>query len=206
MKRLFFVIAMVLALGFALIAHAAPLPLQNNGNNLIYDPNLNVTWYAYIYSPPVIPSEFGTPSWDQAVTWASSLTVGGVTGWTLPTTPGTTTTGTPGAYTDQGEMGYLYYDELRNPAGGPPTNLSFLAGAQAPGSFWLDNSPTPGRAWMFITSDGEQWLGYSADGIGIDAIAVHSGDVGAPIPIPGAILLFASGLVGLAAMRRKVKK
>jgi hypothetical protein len=37
-------------------------------------------------------------------------------------------------------------------------------------------------------------------------MAVHSGDVGTPVPIPGAILLFAPGLSELVVVRRRFKK
>jgi len=82
-------------------AHASPLPLVPNGGDLIYDPNLHVTWY------DPVPTAM---SWTYATTvWAPGLTVGGTTAgsWSLPTTPGTTF-----GYTSEGQMGYLYYTEL----------------------------------------------------------------------------------------------
>ena len=63
-------------------AHADPLPLVNNGGGLIYDPNLGITWYDYTYTGPA----GNGATWPQAMSWASSLTAGGVSNWTLPTT------------------------------------------------------------------------------------------------------------------------
>jgi hypothetical protein len=63
----------------AIPGHAALIDngLDSNRNHLIYDSGLNITWYDY--NP-------GPMNWSQAASWASSLTVGGVSGWTLPAT------------------------------------------------------------------------------------------------------------------------
>jgi hypothetical protein len=94
--------------GFSTFAHAA---LQNNGGGLIYDTDLNITWYDYTKSQA---------HWPDQMAWAAGLTVGGVTGWRLPRTvdgplvfgyDGTTTTG---YNITTGEMGHLFYTELVN--------------------------------------------------------------------------------------------
>ena len=66
-------------LGFSSPAHAI---LVNNGNGLIYDTGLNITWYDYTYT-----GRQGTgATWSQATALAAGLTVGGTTAgsWTLP--------------------------------------------------------------------------------------------------------------------------
>lgn len=40
----------------------------------------------------------------------------------------------------------------------------------------------------------------------LSALAVHDGNVGAPVPIPAAAGLLGSGLIGLVAIRRRFKK
>lgn len=90
------VIFMVGTLGSA---HAS---LIVHGGGLVYDTDLNITWYA---NPNYVTHVYG----DYAA-WAAGLNVGGVTGWRVPTTPGTTT-----GITNEGEMGHLFYDELKNP-------------------------------------------------------------------------------------------
>ena len=93
MKRLVFVTAIALVLGFAPGAHAT---LTGYDNGLfVYDSTTNLTWYDPLPTPM---------TWSVAYAWAQSLsvTINGisVTGWRLPTTPATT----PG-YIDEGEMG-----------------------------------------------------------------------------------------------------
>ena len=73
-----------------------------HGGGLVYDTDLNITWYA---NP-----NYDTHVYGDYAAWAAGLNVGGVTGWRLPTTPGTTT-----GITNEGEMGHLFYDELKNP-------------------------------------------------------------------------------------------
>jgi hypothetical protein len=105
MKKLFvFVFTIVLSFSMMGIGNAA---LIDNGGNLIYDTDLNITWY------DPVPTSM---SWNQAMNWAGSLNVGGVTGWRLPTTPGA-----PGGEfyypippANYGEMGHLNYVELGN--------------------------------------------------------------------------------------------
>lgn len=84
MKKLFtFLSVLVLALGFSLQANAT-LELRGTdslGNRLIYDSDLNITWYDYTKSPAI---------WQSQMDWASALTVnfGGnvYDDWRLPTT------------------------------------------------------------------------------------------------------------------------
>ena len=121
---------LVMFFGFG-AAQADPLPLINNGGGLIYDPNLNITWYDYTYSGP---TGNGCTS-EQAMSWAAGLNLGGVTGWQLPQAlpvngstynngwswNGSTDLGynisAPGsAYpgSTASQMAYLYYVELGN--------------------------------------------------------------------------------------------
>jgi len=124
LKRLAAIVGMVVGLTAAL-AVASPLPLQGrdiNGNPVgatdasavfEYDPNLNMTWlrdwnYAktsgYAAANAVGPAGTGgneirtdgSMGWDAAKTWASNLTVGGFSGWSLP------------AITDTGARGCNY--------------------------------------------------------------------------------------------------
>ena len=170
------------------LAHADTIPLVDNGGGLIYDPNLTITWYDFSYH---------STSWSDAKSWASGLALGGVSGWRLPTTPGTTT-----GFTAEGEMGYLATYEIGSASGSynpaPFTNLLTTVG------YWTgtEYAPTPGDAWLYIL------IGYqtpNVEGANWYALAVHSGDI-APVPIPGAILILGPGLAGLAAMRRRFRK
>jgi hypothetical protein len=183
MRKLFFIGTLLTVLGFSILTNAA---LIDNGNGLIYDTDLNITWYDAV---PVYYER-----WQEANNWADVLTVGGVTGWRLPTTPGTVE-----GYTSEGEMGHLYYTELHN-TGGHFTNREPFTNLQS-FTYWTGTPYGLDNAWDFNFSDGVQDLLHTAS----YALAVHDGNVGA-VPIPGAILLFAPGLAGIALLRRRFKK
>ena len=111
MKKLFLFIILVSFLWFAALANAT---LINNGGGLIYDTDLNITWYDYTNT---------RGSWNKQMDWAASLSVTDVygnsyTGWRLPSTLdgiyvlGTDGTTTAGYNITTSEMGHLYYSEL----------------------------------------------------------------------------------------------
>lgn len=168
------------------------------GNQLIYDSDLNITWYDY-RNPP--------STWQNQVNWADTLSVnfGDTTynDWRLPSTvdveysfsyigsyygvdPG-------GPNITSSEMDHLYYIELGN--------MSLLSGCTSGlncglvnyGPFrnlfpWWYRSGTeysayPGFAWSFNFFSGFQ-LAYS-NRIGLSAMAVRDGDVvSAATPLP----------------------
>ncbi len=204
----------------------------DNGNNLIYDTVLNVTWY----NP--VPAAM---TWTQAMTWASSLTVGGTGAgsWNLPAAlpvngtcynfslayDGSADIGwnisAPGSAhpgTTVNQMAYLYYNELGGigrydvngnantnfgiPDVGPFTNL--LPGSGTPNGYWSASviDPLAGEVLVFNFTGGRQWWQDETSSV-LQTMAVHPGDIGAPVPLPSAILLLAPGLAGLAALKRK---
>jgi|GEM_PF-1624650 len=161
-------------------------------HRLIYDTDLNITWYDYTKSPA---------SWQDQVGWASSLVVnfsGTIyDGWRLPTTvdaPFVSPSdpryfngiGPNGYNITTGEMGHLFYTELGN------TGYYDISGnCPQPGwgltrtgdfqnlhpEYWLGTQSTadPNQAWNFSPIYGN----YSATikTLNFDAIAVRSGDV-----------------------------
>src|SRR3989338_7418018 len=118
MKKIFIlVVIMAMVLGFSLQAHAT---LYNQGtdslgNRLIYDSDLDITWYDYTQT---------SDSWQNQVNWASALDVNfsgtHYTDWRLPTivdgpySYGYNGTTTGGFNITSGEMGHLFYTELGN--------------------------------------------------------------------------------------------
>jgi hypothetical protein len=138
----------------------------------------------------------------------------------------TTTDGTDGGWRDGSgspvsEMGHMFYVTLGNlgacpPDGGdgnpatcdgslPPgwglTNMGPFSNVQS-NFYWSGTGLGSSFAWGFLFSHGKQ------DFNGVDsslfAWAVHSGDVGASaVPVPAAVWLFGSGLIGLAAVARR---
>jgi hypothetical protein len=195
MKKLVLVVAMAMVLGMGTLAQAA---LHDRGGGLIYDDDLNITWLQQPNNTPM--------TWAQAKTWAETLNYHDpvrnrdVTGWRLPTTPGTTF-----GYTNEGEMGHLYYDELHNVAGGPLANKGFFTDLQ-PYFYWSGSEYAADNygAWDFNFDHGYQnayWKDYYYD----CALAVRSGDAAA-VPLPGTVLLLGPALAGIGGLRRKLRR
>lgn len=179
---------------------------------------LNITWLA-----DANPLGYGM-DWGTANAWAAGLDPygSGITGWRLPTITDTGTSGcdyslsgTDCGYnvdTATGEMASLFFNTLGN--------LSYFdtSGNYQPGAglgntgpfsnvhsgyYWsaTEYAPTTTIAWMFSTGAGSQSLLYKVDGA--YAWGVHAGDVGASaVPVPAAVWLFGSGLLGLIGVSR----
>jgi hypothetical protein len=188
------------------------------GSGMVYDTLLDVTWlkdanYAatqYTNSGGTEGDADGLMSWDDATTWASSLTVGGVTGWRLPTI---NSTGSPrpnetGESPHAGnEFGWLWHqlgggsDIWASTDISPFTNLPYQTG----GSEWY---------WTAVEYDatGAARLSMNCACWDFDwaktnelyAWAVHSGDV-AGVPEPSALLIMVTGLAGLGYAGRRKK-
>ncbi len=165
------------------------------GNRLIYDDDLDLTWYDFTHT---------ISSWDGQVYWASNLTVvfNGVTfsDWRLPYTDETCGTG---ANCTTSELGHLYYVEFDDPIADRAPFLHLFNY-----DYWTgtEYSLNPSLAWEFNFSNGNQSAPVKnpSSSYGCKycrAIAVRDGDVStagpSPIPEPPIALLFSAGLVGL---------
>lgn len=114
------------AVGFASLADAASIPGQGtwettllgrdlDGNastfDAYYDTVLDITWLANANGSNNSDPGFyyGLTTWDNALSWAAGLNVGGITGWRLPTTnpiDGTTADDWAFAYNGTEDQGY----------------------------------------------------------------------------------------------------
>jgi hypothetical protein len=222
MKRgLLLLLALCGFLGFSGGANAS---LWDRGGGLIYDDVLNLTWLqdaGYVWSSGYDGN--GRMTWNDAVAWADQLVYGGYDDWRLPTTVdkpavwGYDGTTTAGYNITTSEMGYMYYVNLGNlgafakdgtaqtgwesPNVGPFINLG-------PGeAFWsgTEYSADPANAWWFFFAGGQQGYVPKDYEYAGSAWAVRDGDV-STVPIPGAVWLFGSGLIGLAGLKGKFKK
>lgn len=171
----------------------------------------------------------GRMNWWDANAWAASLMVGGVWGWRLPSVidvgnDGATYTsyahGVDYGFniTAHSELSNMFYNVLGNfgyhdangnspqPGWGMvntgPFSFTNIVNANTefyPVSYWsaMEYVPDTDKAWYFAMDDGYQGNYYKRGSI--HAWAVHSGDVGL-VPVPAAIWLFGSALLGLVGM------
>lgn len=192
-------------------SHAA---LVDNGGGLIYDTLRDITW-----SQPDIKR-----TWNDANAWATGLMLGGVSGWRLPYIDVNAGAGpfgspvdctaTPGACHNN-ELGYMFYQNLSGTLGmsiltsGDP-DLALFPTLQ-PSYYWSGTGFNSSIAWnfnfgSFDVNDPNQ---PQMDG-GLKNAAlhytwfVHDGNV-SPVPVPAAVWLFGSGLLGLIGIARRKK-
>lgn len=180
------------------------------GGLAIYDTDLNITWLADANYAGT------TMDWATANRWVASISIGGVSGWRLPTTLQPDNSCPPSAYSPQGtnctgsEMGHLFYNELGGVASGTFSlidvhndNFNLFQNFQVQtGGYWSGTELVPNpeqNAWYFNLNGGQY---YIAEWHVLSALAVHDGDV---VPVPAAAWLFGSGLIGLAGLARKRK-
>ncbi len=177
------------------------LPATTGGTDwqAYYDDDLDITWAADA-------DINGLDTWANQNTWVAGLTIGGVSGWRLPTTAQpdsscSNQTGVPpqgfGLGCTGSEMGHLFNVEgISVAAPSPFSNVQSNL-------YWsgTEFAPNPANAWFFNFFNGSQSAG-DKDGSSFVAWAVHSGNVGA-VPVPAAVWLFGSGLIGLLGLARR---
>jgi Protein of unknown function (DUF1566) len=185
-----------------------------------YDTSLGITWLADAnYAGTLM-------DWVAANAWASSLNINSITGWRLPTvsdsgTPGCNlaNVGTDCGYnvnTATGEMAYMFYTTLGDKAsyntsgvsqtGAGLTNTGPFSNLQS-GYYWSGTEYATGNsyAWYFNAINGNQ--NFNDKTVGLYAWAVHQGNVGvSTVPVPAAVWLFGSGLLGLVGMSGKRRR
>jgi hypothetical protein len=152
--------ALVLVLSFA-SAHAQLTAVTRNGDRMVDDAALNVTW-ADVESPTLlIWSPTGVPESAQA--WVASLNAahggrgyGGYNDWRLATGPGAPFSPVNPA----NELGSLFYTELGNPPSERVKNLGPFAALSSSRIYWSGSrfEPNPDFfSWGFNTGNGRQF-------------------------------------------------
>lgn len=142
-----------------------------------------------------------------------------INNWRLPTTftPDTgctTLSGAPitnntGYNCSLSEMGHLFYNEFSGTAGqhirdNTDPNISLFSFPTELGDavgFWSGTQPTSTQAFLFGFNVGGQGI-EGADNSFYKAWAVADGDIAA-VPIPAAVWLFGSGLIGLIGIAQR---
>lgn len=133
-------------------------PTANTANaEFAYDTVLDATWYlrtnigTHLGFDPIREIDYGTGvTWGAAKSWAEGLTVGGFSGWSLPTTD-------PACgfqyHCTNSQMGELYYTALGFAAADPFRVTTGPFRYIASGLFWSSTVyvPPPGVPWFYGT-------------------------------------------------------
>lgn len=179
------------------------------GGQAVYDTDLAITWLADAnYAHTSGYDADGIMTQDESVIWAEQLVFGGYSHWRLPLSDTCKNMNCTNS-----EMGHLFYNELGGSAGSPISgsispNLDLFFNIQD-NSYWsgavtdeVGSCPTCDYAYKFMFHTGMQDIEDIPSHL--FAWAVADGDVF--VPIPPALYLFASGLLGLVGVvRRKVR-
>ncbi len=189
------------------------------GVDAYYDTDLGITWLRDANALGHATNRQG------AIDWAAGYTLGGVTGWRLPTSPwcssGVNCAGSEWAHLFFTELGNSIYTPGSPPTGGLQNSGGFINWGLdrflGPDWYWTSSSYTPPPAYglgpfftIFNVGQGRQ------DGT-LDnqhyAMAVHDGDVGRSteevvppgnsVPEPESMLLALTALGALALARRR---
>jgi len=215
-SKIFTATVLVASLSIPTISHSAllgRLAATEGGTDYqaYYDTEADLTWLAdanagagsvFDIEDLDTVSTDGVMSWQSASDWVSSLNVSGVTGWRLPDTlqPDASCYDQGGAsYGCTGsEMGNMYYNVL----GGRHHNNNYDLFRNIQAWYWsaTEYEPLIANVWLFDMAAGFQ--GYVNKESPNFAWAVHSGDVSA-VPIPSAVFLFGSGLIGLVGLAKR---
>jgi len=190
--------------------------VERLGGLAYYDTEADLTWLTDANSFGTLSGGTGAIEWSNAQSYVENIfVVEGIDGWRLPTTTWPDESCNDYDYYNQrvnyrncsgSEMGNLYYNVLGNEDDllintGPFINFQN-------GIYWsstVDASAPESWAWGFDMRNGDQYsYGMNDDHY---VWLVHDGDVAelSPVPVPSAIWLFGSGLIGLAGMARRKK-
>ena len=190
-----------------------------------YDTSLDITWLANANAAVGSAYDTASPgsgemSWYVASNWAANLKINGITGWSLPTLyPGDAYITHPSS----SQLAHMFFTTLGNttasiqvqPGGGTQggflSNTGPFSNLLTDAAYWSSTDvvggavfcPASSCAYGFGTAiafqypDPKTW--------NLNAWAIHVGDVSTlATPVPAAVWLFGSGLIGLlTAARRK---
>ena len=195
-------ITAVLAFGVSAGAQAS---LVARTGGMVYDDVNNITWAADANLAQTSGYDAdGLMTWTDAVAWADQLTLGGFTDWSLPSTP----VAAIGFNVTSSQMGDLFYNQLGVSAFSSiatSTNPNYNLFTNVQSFHYWSGSQYARDSFAFVTSDGNQ-ISENRN-VQFYAWAVRPGDVAASsVPVPSAVWLFGSGLIGLASFNRRKNK
>lgn len=219
-------LAAVLSVGLLATTGASATMTSALSGQVVNDSDLNLTWLADAnYAKTSGYHMNGMMSWDQAQSWVISLNTTNYLGyhdWRLPTTlqPDASCQyqdgGSAGINCVGSEMGHLFYYELGGVAGQSiisthTSNYNLFQNLQS-NNYWsaTDFILNTSNAWYFDFNYGYQSVNFKGatyndiyfSGANMYTFAVRDGQVAA-VPVPAAVWLLGSGLLGLSMARRK---
>lgn len=227
MKKLLVILGMMFL--FVFISWSANASLTTIGKAAYNGSDYNLIWDNDYNGQSLVWLDYSNAqdTWQNQTDWVSGLgsqltialssgyssTIDWSTGWRLPSAGSNPVSG----YDNTSEMGHIYYSELGLESWYDrgyvlatneelnETNFDTLNAAEYwTGTEW-SGDPTF-TAWNFNFSKGNRNAAVKYDNLHLGyGLAVHSGDVSA-VPIPGAVWLLGSGLIGIVGIRRKIKK
>lgn len=194
------------------LAGPAQAALINRGGGMVYDSDLDITWLQdWNLSRTLGVSTYGQMSWGGAVAWAADLVFGGYSDWRLPTAANPDGSGPcgPGYNCRDGELGHLWYTELRNDSVGGLRNVGDFLNLNNASIYWTatEYAQDPRYAWFFYSGVG--WQGWQENRFALgkanlmNAVAVRDGDVGTAITEPASLALSLIALGAVALQRRR---
>ncbi|WP_262964792.1 Lcl C-terminal domain-containing protein [Methylobacter psychrophilus] len=166
----------------ASLTSSGPLTVYDDVNNITWTKNANIA---------------GKMDWSTAVAWAENLDYAGYTDWVLPTINQFTNQLGPVLSKigdDKGHKGD------KDHSGDDSHSGDDLFTNVKSDKYWSSEDADKGKAWAFDIEKGKE-NGYK-NNKEFYALAVRSGGV-ATVPLPGAVWLFGSALVGLIGLKRR---
>ena len=216
----------LIATVLVLSSNANAALIERLGGLAYYDTEADLTWLADAnYAHTSGHSADGFMNWTNANNWVAGLDIAGVTGWRLPSIVDvgndgcnfSASGGTDCGYnvdTSTSELANLFHNVLGNLAYyntngyGPQPNWGLMNSGPfsnvQPYRYWTSTEYAPNtfNAWTFVMNEGQQR--ELNKGSHFNAWAVYTGDV-STVPVPAAVWLFGSGLIGLVGLARRKK-
>lgn len=207
------------ALLICITATADAALISRLGGQAVYEDDLNIMWLtdanlaaSNTFGVAGINVD-GSMSWSTANDWIAAMNAFGGSGylgfndWRLPVTaqPDSTCTSqtsvsSSGTSCTGSEMGHLYLVEgVTTSTPGLFSNLQTIR-------YWsgTEASFDPGLSWVFeFDVSGTQ--GIALQSIPLHGLVVRYGDVSV-VPVPAAVWLFGSGLIGLVSIARQASR
>ena len=191
-----------------------------NDYNLIYDVEDQITWLDYSNSGATY---VGTETWISSLDTALTINLiegyspsWGNANWRLPEVYGSGNNPTNINFIGS-EMTTLYYSELGNELNDTSLNFGIFNNIISSGFYFLE--PDPSWGWDPVTGSFAPYFSWTDSSIadpgelvistntlnsGVYGMAVISGEV-SMVPVPAAVWLFGSGLLGLVGVARRKK-